>query len=138
MKRRKIYVQTVPNGYSVEIDGKGYLYNDEEMLLAGCLYHIMAKDKEEIDPEFARNIMEAAAAWPTVGGAIKANALLITEKKNAQKECNLIRKYNRKLQDKMEKLEKKIATQSKQLDECHDKIAELLLLTKCMKHKDIK
>ena len=28
--------------------------------------------------------------------------------------------------------------QQEQLDECHKKIADLLLLTKCQKHKDIK
>lgn len=138
MERRKISVTTIPNGYSVEIDGKGYLYFDMETLLAGCLYHILTKNREVVDTDFAMNIMEAAATWPKVSDAIKANATLMKEKKKAISDRKKCYDQNRILTDKIERLQKKINKQQEQLDEYHDKIADLLLLTKCQKHKDIK
>lgn len=137
-KRRKITVQTVPNGYSVEIAGKGYQYFNEESLIAGLFFHLVDKSREDTDTDMMKNIFEAAATWPTVKDAIKANAKLMTEREEAVKLRSKKVLENRDLRDQIERREKKIDMLKLQLKECHDKIANLMLIVKCKTNKQIK
>ena len=51
MKKPKIKIETVPNGYSMEIDGKGYMYFNVQDLLAGILAHLGMGEKEPMTNE---------------------------------------------------------------------------------------
>lgn len=137
-KKRKVTVQTVPNGYSVEIAGKGFQYFNEESLIAGLFFHLVDKSREYTDIDMMKNILEAAATWPTVKDAIKANAYLMTERDEAVKMRAKKTLENKDLRDQIERREKKIDKLKQQLKECHDKIANLMLIVKCQNNKNIK
>lgn len=49
MKRPKIEVSTVKNGYTLDVDGKGYMYFNAGDLLAGILAHVGMGIKEPME-----------------------------------------------------------------------------------------
>lgn len=51
MKKPKIKIETLPNGYSLEIEGKGYMYFNERELLTGILVHLGLREKEPMSDE---------------------------------------------------------------------------------------
>lgn len=82
-KRTNITVHTVPNGYTLNVSGKEYMYFNQEMLMAGIFSHLALGMKNDIANNIILSLMEAASQWPTAGEAITANAQLISERKNA-------------------------------------------------------
>ena len=55
MKKPKIKIETVPNGYTLDIDGNGYMYSNVQDLLAGILAHLGMGEKE---PMMNKEILE--------------------------------------------------------------------------------
>lgn len=51
MKKPKIKIETLPNGYSLEVEGKGYMYFNERELLTGILVHLGLHEKEPMTDE---------------------------------------------------------------------------------------
>lgn len=49
MKRPKIEISTVKNGYTLDVDGKGYMYFNAGDLLAGILAHVGMGIKEPLE-----------------------------------------------------------------------------------------
>lgn len=91
-KRINITVHTVPNGYTLNVSGKEYMYFNQEMLMAGIFSHLALGMKNDIANNIILSLMEAASQWPTAGEAITANAQLISERKNAQRNERVARK----------------------------------------------
>ena len=48
MKKMKIEVNTVKNGYTLDIDGQGYMYFNSGELMAGILAHVGMAEKEPL------------------------------------------------------------------------------------------
>lgn len=48
MKRPKIEISTVKNGYTLDIDGQGYMYFNAGELMAGILAHVGMAEKEPL------------------------------------------------------------------------------------------
>ena len=100
MARTQIKVETLSNGYSLTINKRKFLYFDEEKLAAGFFYHILNKNTDEVDIDFAVNLMEAAATWPTIEESVAANAKLMADKQNAERSERKVRKQMADLESK--------------------------------------
>lgn len=84
---KKITVNTLPNGYSLQYDGQykdGYMYFDAESLVAGMLKHIVMGDMSEQDPELCRNLMQSMMTWPDTINVHHANAKLMSDIEDAK------------------------------------------------------
>lgn len=93
MKRPKIEVSTVKNGYTLDVDGKGYMYFNVGDMLAGILAHVGMGIK---DPMEEKEILE-----------VLFDALIGSE--YAQKIANMrdnIVKLEGELHEKLERLNK--------------------------------
>ena len=100
----KIKVDTLPNGYSLDINKRHFMYFSEENLAAGIFYHLLLHLNDEVDVDFAENLMEAAATWPTISESITANAKLMIDKKDAERGERIARKQLDNLQKKYDAL----------------------------------
>ena len=107
-KKRHIEVMSHPNGYSLDIDKKSYMYFDEQSLMAGIFYHLGIEIAEEADIDFANNLLQAAALWPTAGDAINANAALMTDRQQARENENRIRRELYAVQKTLDETEKEL------------------------------
>ena len=107
-KKRHSEVRSHPNGYSLDIDKKSYMYFDEHSLMAGIFYHLGIEIAEEADIDFANNLLQAAALWPTAGDAINANAALMTDRQQARENENRIRRELYAVQKTLDETEKEL------------------------------
>ena len=60
----KIKIDTLPNGYSVTIDGKQMLYFNEQELLEGMFVHVGLQLGDYMNKTTIRDLMNACATWP--------------------------------------------------------------------------
>lgn len=91
-KRKKIIVLTHPNGYELRVGGKEYMTFNEETLLAAIFTHVGCGIDKFLDMELSKNLLTAAASWPTAGDAIDGNAQLMTQIEDAKREARVTRK----------------------------------------------
>lgn len=71
---KKITVQTLPNGYSLDFDGarhKGYMYFNEHDLLKGFMIHIGLNMTEQLSMENIDDFLVAVMNWNETGKCIK-------------------------------------------------------------------
>ena len=94
---KKVTVHTLPNGYELTIGGHEYMYFNEETLAAGIFDHLLLGNNKDSDSNLSANLIEAAATWQTIGEAVKANALLMSDNKALRKRNNELGKINEKL-----------------------------------------
>lgn len=124
-KRINITVHTVPNGYTLNVNGKEYMYFNQEMLMAGIFSHLALGLKNDIANNIILSLMEAASQWPTAGEAITANAQLISDRKNAQRNERVARKQLSQMEKKYQSIFNSY-TDAKRLITFHElKIKEL-------------
>lgn len=64
MATMKIKIDTLPNGYSVTIDGKQMLYFNEQELLEGMFVHIGLQLGDYMNKQTIHDLMTACATWP--------------------------------------------------------------------------
>jgi hypothetical protein len=76
---KKIELSTLPNGYSLEIDNKGFMYFTLEKLLEGFFVHVGLEILSFIDKESIHDLIIACATYPNEGDAIKAVAKMEPE-----------------------------------------------------------
>ena len=62
-KKIKITLTTVPNGYSLDVDGVGYMYYNTTSLIEGIIYHIGLHQKKWADDETIKALLTVAAKW---------------------------------------------------------------------------
>lgn len=104
-KRKKIIVLTHPNGYELRVGGKEYMTFNEETLLAAIFTHVGCGIDKFLDMELSKNLLTAAASWPTAGDAIDGNAQLMTQIEDAKREARVTRKQLNNLNDRYEALD---------------------------------
>lgn len=63
-KKIRVTVLTVPNGFSLTVNGEGYMYYDVDSLLGGIVKHVAMHSKESTDPDRLRNLINAMETWP--------------------------------------------------------------------------
>lgn len=104
-KRKKIIVLTHPNGYELRVGAKEYMTFNEETLLAAIFAHVGCGIDKFLDVVFSKNLLTAAASWPTVGEAIKGNAILMKQISDSKREERIARKQLSNLDDRYEALD---------------------------------
>lgn len=80
----KVSVQTLPNGYSLDVDGKGYMYFTLQELLEGIFVHVGLHKLDWLDRDTITNLMTACATWPKDGDAIQEAARLTAQIESLQ------------------------------------------------------
>lgn len=80
----KVSVQTLPNGYSLDVDGKGYMYFTLQELMEGIFVHVGLHKLDWLDRDTITDIMTACATWPKEGDAIQEAARLTAQIESLQ------------------------------------------------------
>ena len=80
----KVSVQTLPNGYSLDVDGKGYMYFTLQELVEGIFVHVGLHKLDWLDRDTITNLMTACATWPNEGDAIQEAARLTAQVEDLQ------------------------------------------------------
>jgi len=115
----KVSVQTLPNGYSLDVDGKGYMYFTLQELVEGIFVHVGLHKLDWIDRGAITDLMIACATWPKEGDAIQEAARL-----TAQVEA--LQQSRAKDASTIATLKNQLATTSKKLTETTAKLARFL------------
>ena len=75
----KVSVQTLPNGYSLDVDGKGYMYFTLQELVEGIFVHVGLHKLDWLERDTITALMTACATWPKEGDAIQEAARLTAQ-----------------------------------------------------------
>ena len=70
----KVRLMTTPNGYSLDVDGNGYMYFTLAELVEGFFTHVGLGIVDYCNAQTMLDLMTACATWPKEGDAIKAVA----------------------------------------------------------------
>ena len=107
-KKIKITLTTVPNGYSLDVDGVGYMYYDTTSLIEGIIYHIGLHQPKFADEETIKALLTVAAQWtPDVQKQLE---------RDAASELNF---------RKLSGMQSRLAAQNTRIAELMDKVDEL-------------
>lgn len=115
----KVSVQTLPNGYSLDVDGKGYMYFTIQELLEGIFVHVGLHKLDWLERDTITDLMTACATWPKEGDAIQEAARL-----TAQVEA--LQQSRAKDASTIATLKNQLATTSKKLTDTTAKLARFL------------
>ena len=111
-KLMRITLTTVPNGYSLDVDGVGYMYYDTTSLIEGIIYHIGLHQKKWADDETIKALLTVAAQWtPDVQKQLERDATSeLNFRKMAGMQTRLAAQNTRivELMDKVEELEEQL------------------------------
>lgn len=80
----KVSVHTLPNGYSLDVAGRGYMYFTLQELVEGIFVHVGLQKLDWIDRDTITNLMTACATWPKEGDAIQQAARLTAQVETLQ------------------------------------------------------
>ena len=82
---RNIKVTTLPNGYSLDIEGQiGWLYFTPEKLLEGFMLHVGLEMTEQLDTSTMQDFIVTAINWKDNKLCVKEIKRLTTDLKQAQ------------------------------------------------------
>ena len=131
---KKVTVHTLPNGYELTIGGREFMYFNEETLAAGIFDHLLLGNNKDSDSNLSANLIEAAATWQTIGEAVKANALLMSDIKALRKRNSELGKINEKLLLENDRLQEEYNN----LKTIIQNMSEIKILEKGKTNKNIK
>lgn len=115
----KVGVQTLPNGYSLDVDGKGYMYFTIQELVEGVFVRVGLQKLDYLDNDIIADLMTACATWPKEGDAIQEAARL-----TAQMEA--LQQSRTKDASTIVTLKNQLASASKKLADTKDKLSRFL------------
>ena len=141
MTMKRITVQTLPNGYSLNFDGdrqNGYMYFNENDLLKGFMIHIGLNMTEQLSMENIDDFLVAVMNWNETGKCIKELSRMEEELTLAQTSRNRIARQMIDEREKHLELVNNLKALIRKLESYPDKdIAEslrkLILSRKAMK-----
>jgi hypothetical protein len=111
-KLMRITLATVPNGYSLDVDGVGYMYYDTTSLIEGIIYHIGLHQKKFADDETIKALLTVAAKWtPDVQTQLERDSVAeLNFRKLAGMQTRLAAQNTRiaELMDKVDELEEQL------------------------------
>ena len=111
-KLLRITLTTVPNGYSLDVDGVGYMYYNTTSLIEGIIYHIGLHQKKWADDETIKALLTVAAKWtPDVQTQLERDSVAeLNFRKMAGMQTRLAAQNTRivELMDKVDELEEQL------------------------------
>jgi hypothetical protein len=112
-KLPRISVQTLPNGYSLAIEGHKheYMYFSPEKLLEGVMVHVGLKMTEELSTETIKSFIDSALEWNNQKASHK-------ELQKAQREVDKVNRKYRALANKLIKERHRMLRLCKLAKEC--------------------
>ena len=124
----KVSVMTVPNGYLLNVDGKGYMYFTLQELLEGFFVHVGLNKLDWLDHDTITDLVTACATWPKEGDAIQEAARLTAQVETLQQTHT---RNNATIAD----LKAQIASLSQKLADTTAKLARFLSASKAEDEK---
>lgn len=80
MEKLKVSVQTLPNGYSLEINNKEkFMYHSIDGLLEGIMYHVGLEELGCVDTASIKDFLTAAVVWRADKKGISKQIKRLTE-----------------------------------------------------------
>lgn len=125
----KVSVQTLPNGYSLDVDGKGYMYFTLHELLDGIFVHVGLNKTDWLDRDTITDLMTACATWPKEGDAIQEAARLTEQ-------VEVLQQSHTKDASTIATLKNQLASTSKKLTDTTAKLARFLSEKKPVEAKE--
>ena len=83
---KQITVETLPNGYSLEIEGEQFMYHSVERLIKGIAVHLGLLIEEPLPHEYADNLIKCLKDGYILSKIRQENARLKRELKQLRKE----------------------------------------------------
>lgn len=125
----KVIVQTLPNGYSLDVDGKSYMYFTLQELMEGIFVHVGLHKLDWLDRDTITDLMTACATWPKEGDAIQEAARLTAQIESLQQ-------ARTKDASTIEALKKELVSKSHKLADTTAKLARFLSAEKPVEAKE--
>ena len=91
-----IKVENVPNGYTLDVNGQGFLYFTTEELVEGFLVHVGMKEADFLSRDAIKKLLEASQKW-------KDNGKLVKELAKCKMKIERLEGNNRQLKKKLSK-----------------------------------
>ena len=133
-KLPKIEVRTVPNGYTLAIEGhkQEYLYFSPEKLMEGVMVHIGLKMTEQLDPNIIKSFIDSALEWNNLKASHK-------ELNKAKREVDRVNSKYRAVANKLIKERHRMLRLCKLAKNCvtgHHSLTDALAVLHAQVHKD--
>ena len=93
-----IKVENVPNGYTLNVNGQGYMYFTTEELVEGFLVHVGMKEADFLSRDAIKKLIEACLKW-------KDNGKLVKELTKCKTTIERLEGNNRQMKKKLSKYE---------------------------------
>jgi hypothetical protein len=119
----KVSVQTVPNGYLLNVEGNGYMYFTLQELLEGFFVHAGLNKLNWLDRDTITDLLTACATWPKEGEAIQEAARLTAQ-------VEILQQSRTKNASTIAELRSQIASMSQKLSDTTAKLARFLSASK--------
>lgn len=124
----KVSVQTLPNGYSLDVDGKGYMCFTIQELMEGIFVHVGLHKLDWLDRDTITDLMTACATWPKEGDAIQEAARLTAQ-------MEVLQQSRTKDASTIATLKNQLASTSKKLADTKEKLSRFLSAEKPVEDK---
>ena len=129
-----IEVRTVPNGYTLTIEGhkQEYLYFSLEKLMEGVMVHVGLKMTEQLDPNTIKNFIDSALEWNNLKASHK-------ELQKAQRETERINRLYRSLARRMIEERRRVLRLCQLAKDCvvgHHSLTDALAVLHARVHND--
>lgn len=102
-----IKIQTLPNGYALDVDNQKYMYHSLDGLIEGFMLHVCLGEKPYCNKEFMKDFIATAVAWKTGDGDLtKKNIELSDENKRLSSIIQTNKKVIKRLKEKLASYDK--------------------------------
>ena len=102
-----IKIETLPNGYSLDVDNQKYMYHSLEGLIEGFMFHAGLGEKPYCNKEFIKDFLATAIAWKTGDGdLVKKNIDLVNENKRLLSTIQTSKKTIKRLKERIKSIDK--------------------------------
>lgn len=108
-RKRRIILETHPNGYGLTVGEHSYLYFDIPTLLEGFFTHVGLGIGSYMDKDVMHNLLTVCATWPNEGDAIKAAADLTSQIETLQQQLMSKNNTIRAQKEKIERLQEEVS-----------------------------
>ena len=78
MEKLKISIETLPNGYALDVDKEMYMYHSLEGLIEGFMFHVGLREPAYSNSEFIKDFLATAIAWKTGDNDIVRQVISLT------------------------------------------------------------
>lgn len=102
-----IKIETLPNGYALDVDNQKYMYHSLEGLIEGFMFHVGLGEKPYCNKEFIKDFLATAIAWKTGDGdLVRKNIDLVDENKRLLSTIQTSKKTIKRLKERIKSIDK--------------------------------